>query len=172
MKLRRKAFSMIELMVGVCIFALAILPLVWMSSKQTTGAYHVGKHMMAGQLAASYMDNILSRDYDYLVTEVLKNKKSVEISGDVLNPSNSLKGFMNLKEMAESLENDKANENIQASFKKFKYSISLEHNSNEAAIRVGVDVSYLVVESNSSSAEKTRQHLKIWAIKYGEKDGK
>ena len=39
-------------------------------------------------------------------------------------------GEFSTKQMAESLENDKANENIQASFKKFKYSISLKRKSD------------------------------------------
>ena len=170
MKLSRRAFSMIELMVGICIFALAILPLVWMSSKQTTGAYHVGKHMMAGQLAASYMDNILSRDYEYIVENILKNKRELTIVGDVLKPSDTIKNFMNLQEIAESLQNDKANENIQSSFKNFQYKIKLAENTSEKAIRVSVEVSYLVSETNKRKASDKRGTLVIHAIKYGEKN--
>ena len=170
MRYRRQAFSMIELMVGICIFALAILPLVWMSSKQTTGAYHVGKHMMAGQIAASYMDNILNRDYDSIVKDILKNKSSVEIKGDVLDPSTDIKDFMNLEDMAKSLQNDKANENIKASFKNFKYVIQLNENTKEKAIRVSVEVSYLVVETNRRKSGDKTASLIIHAIKYGEKN--
>ena len=166
MKLRRQAFSMIELMVGVCIFALAILPLVWMSSKQTSGAYHVGKHMMAGQLASSYMDNILSRKY-----EEIKKLDGIKIEGYVLENNNKIDDFMNLKEMAESLQNDKANENIRASFKNFKYKIEISENTKEKAIRVSVTVSYLVSESNKKvDDERKRASLIIHAIKYGEKN--
>ncbi|MBR4571570.1 MAG: hypothetical protein IKO19_13005 [Candidatus Riflebacteria bacterium] len=166
MKLSRKAFSMIELMVGICIFALAILPLVWMSSKQTTGAYHVGKHMMAGQLAASYMDNILSRDYDEI--QKLVGKK---IEGYVLDKENNVKNLMDLKEIAESLQNEKANNNIQASFKNFKYKIELKENKDEKAIRAMVKVSYLVKEESKRIDDpKKRASLIIYSIKYGNKN--
>ena len=168
MKLSRRAFSMIELMVGICIFALAILPLVWLSSKQTTGAYHVGKHMMAGQLAASYMDNILNRDYKD-IQEIL-NKIKGETSGYVLENNNDIDNFMNLQEIAESLQNDKANENIQSSFKNFQYKIKLAENTSEKAIRVSVEVSYLVSETNKRKASDKRGTLVIHAIKYGEKN--
>lgn len=165
MRLGRQAFSMIELMVGVCIFALAILPLVWMSSKQTTGAYHVGKHMMAGQLAASYMDNILSRDYDEI-----KKMVGQTIEGYVLDKNNKIKNFMDLKEMADSLQNDKANENIQASFKNFMYKIDFAEYANEKAIRVSVEVSYLVNETNKRKSSDKTGSLIIHGIKYGEKN--
>lgn len=167
MRLGRHAFSMIELMVGVCIFALAILPLVWMSSKQTTGAYHVGKHMMAGQLAASYMDNILSRDYDEIQKMV-----GQKIGGYVLDKDNNVKNFMDLKEIAESLQNDKANDNIKASFKNFKYKIVLNENRSEKAIRVMVEISYLVNEQSKRIDDtKKRASLIIYAVKYGNKNG-
>ncbi len=166
MRLSRKAFSMIELMVGICIFALAILPLVWMSSKQTTGAYHVGKHMMAGQLAASYMDNILNRDYEEM--QKLVGKK---IEGYVLDKDRNVTNLMDLKEIAESLQNEKANNNIQASFKNFKYRIELKENSDEKAISVMVEVSYLVNEQSKRVDDtKKRASLIIHAVKYGEND--
>ena len=167
MSLNRQAFSLVEIMVGVCIFALAILPLVWMSSKQTTGAYHVGKHMMAGQLAASYMDNILNRDYKEI--KEIQEKINGNASGYVLDPSDDIKGFINLKEMAEHLENEKANENIKSSFKNFKYDISLEkyETKEEKAIKVTVEVSYLVNETNKKTND-SRQSLVIHAYKFGE----
>lgn len=169
MKLKRQAFSMIELMVGICIFALAILPLVWLSSKQTTGAYHVGKHMMAGQLAASYMDNILSRDYGE-IKNIIKDING-ETEGYVLDKNNKIDNFMDLTEIAESLQNDKANENIQASFKNFKYKIELNENTKEKAIKVSVEVSYLVNEKSvRTDNAKERASLIIHAIKYGEKN--
>ena len=173
MRISKHAFSMIELMVGVCIFALAILPLIWLSSKQTSGAFHVGKHMMAGQLAASYMDNIIHRDYK----EILEIKDSIrgEIKGKVLEPPDTIKHFMDLKSLAESLDNEKANENIQSSFKFFRFKITITENADEMAIRVKVDVSYLVNESKKNDSitddkKATRQFLSIQAIKYGEKN--
>ena len=103
MGLKTRAFSMVEVMVAIVVFALAILPLVWLSSKQTKEAFHVGKHMMAGQLAATFMDNILHRDYD----DVSNIAKKSPYEGDVLeNSSNSkIKDFFNLSEMVEGLEN-------------------------------------------------------------------
>ena len=167
MRSGRRAFSMMEILVGICIFALAILPLIWLSSKQTKGTYHVGKHMMAGQLAASYMDNILSRDYEYIIDKILHNSREKEISGKVLNPSSEIKNFMNIQEMAEGLENAKANENIKSSFRNFEYKIKLTENRDEKAIRIRVEVSYLVVEGDRNS-RTNRKYVELYAVKFGE----
>ncbi len=179
MSLKTKAFSMVEVMVGIVIFALAILPLVWLSSRQTKEAFHVGKHMMAGQLAATYMDNLLNRDYD----DVAKIAKKGSYKGDVLeSPSTTnskIKGFYNLSEMIEGLENEKANENIKISFRNFKYEIKMEEKDNDSryinkktkfemsgkAIFIEVSVSYLVQDGARNT---NRQSLTIRAVKYGE----
>ncbi|MBQ3644910.1 MAG: prepilin-type N-terminal cleavage/methylation domain-containing protein [Candidatus Riflebacteria bacterium] len=175
MGLKTRAFSMVEVMVAIVVFALAILPLVWLSSKQTKEAFHVGKHMMAGQLAATFMDNILHRDYD----DVSNIAKKSPYEGDVLeNSSNSkIKDFFNLSEMVEGLENEKANENIKISFRNFRYKITLKENLKDSynsdtkeygkAISITVEVSYLVSD-NKNDRDRTRQYLRINAIKYGE----
>ena len=178
MGLKTKAFSMVEVMVGIVVFALAILPLVWLSSKQTKEAFHVGKHMMAGQLAATFMDNILHRDYDDVAK--IANKKAY-YEGDVLESStdSEITDFFNLFEMIEGLENEKANENIRASFRNFKYKITLSENKKDSynsktkeygrAIFISVEVSYLVSDGAKNMNERSnRQYLTIHAVKYGE----
>ena len=56
---------MIELLLGIGIFALAILPLIWLGDNQNKNAYSVGKHMMAGQLATSFLDRAFQDWQDF-----------------------------------------------------------------------------------------------------------
>lgn len=167
---KKKAFSMIEVMCAICIFALAVLPMIWLGSSQTKGAYSASKHMMAGQLAASFMDNILKRPYDDLKAVNLKDLKVNDPA-----PSDFDKMF-NLPELIESLNgftNDEgirsAEENMKASFKNFKYSIEITKSETnvERVAFITVVVSYLVVEGQ----EKTRQSVTLSALKFGEKNG-
>ena len=173
---KRNAFSMIEVLVGICIFALAILPLVWLSSNQTKGAYSAGKHMMAGQLAASFMDNLLKRPYEELIS--LKDKFSEENRFYDVTSNPPVDSLFNLTNMIESIKSSgdnemrSAEENIKASFKHFKYSIYFnvddsDSKSSEKIIKIKVEVSYRVVEGD----EKVRQSVTIYALKHGDRNG-
>ncbi len=169
--LKRNAFSMIEVLVGICIFSLAILPLIWLSSNQTKGAHSAGKHMMAGQLAASFMDNLLKRPYEELL----------ELKGTFNNKRNYLSvideppvdSLFNLPKMIESINNSgdeelkSAEDNIKTSFRYFKYMIYLDCDTANKIILITVDVQYRVVEGDSNST----QSVSLSALKFGERDG-
>ena len=168
--LKKNAFSMIEVMCAICIFALAVLPMIWLGSNQTKGAYSASKHMMAGQLAASFMDNILKRHYDELKGF---DKKDLNVNDP---PPTELEKLFNLPELIESLNgftNDdgirSAEDNMKASFKNFKYSIKIEKSESavERVAFITVVVSYRVVEGQ----ENTRQSVTLAALKFGEKNG-
>lgn len=164
----RKAFSMVEIMVAIAIFGLAVLPLIWLGTNQTKNAYSASKHLMAGQLAASYMDNLLKRSYDELIT--LKDVPKTKVLDSP--PSNYEKMF-DLQELINGLEENteyrsgSAKNNMNTSFKNFKYSITIKKDdsaSKKVAI-IDVEVYYNVIEGN----DKTEQSVKLSALKFGEK---
>lgn len=164
----RKAFSMIEVMCAICIFALAVLPLIWLSSSQTKTAYSASKHLMAGQLAASYMDNLLKRPYDELKkTNITNNKVLDSLPNDYENMFDLQKLIEDLKEEDSESSNHTAEENMKASFKHFKYSITIKKDTNKNVAWITVEVSYRVVEGK----EEPRQSVILSALKYGEKNG-
>lgn len=162
--IKKKAFTMIELLVGLCIFALAILPLVWLGSRQTSNAYSVGKHMMAGQLAASYMDNLLKRAYEDLPEISLEDEKVLDFPPDKIDKAFDLKEMINKLEESSDEGIRSAVENMNSSFRYFKCSISIKKTDNKIAI-INVIVSYRVDEGK----EGTEQSVSLTALKHGEK---
>ncbi len=174
---RRKAFTMIEVLMGICIFSLAILPIVWLNSRQTKSAFSAGKHMMAGQLAASYMDNLLKRSYKELAEKVTTTNTT--ITGDVLQTAdNTYENMFDLQETLGSINGNNSEDevrsvedNMKNAFKNFKYKIELtkKENNKEKVIRIDVEVLYLVEEGDRS--RKSEQSVKLTALKYGNLDG-
>ena len=175
---RRKAFTMIEVLMGICIFSLAILPIVWLNSRQTKSAFSAGKHMMAGQLAASYMDNLLKRPYKELAEKVTVTNTTL-ITGDVLQAADGT--YENMFDLQETLGSINSNnpddevrsveDNMKNAFKNFKYKIELtkKESSTEKVIRIDVEVLYLVEEGDRN--RKSEQSVKLTALKYGNLDG-
>ena len=166
---KKKAFSMIEVLVGICLFALAILPMVWLNTTQTKTAFSAGKHMMAGQLAASYMDNLLKRSYDDLKEIVTKSP----IESNVLD-SNTDDDMFNLEEMISNINDDSdselksAEENMKTAFRYFKYKIVLTENKKNKTITIETEVFYRVEEGDTR--EQNIQSVKLSALKFGNLD--
>lgn len=159
---------MIELLLGIGIFALAILPLIWLGDNQNKNAYSVGKHMMAGQLATSFLDRAIKLPYDEC-KEFLSShtgKKKVLDDEDLI-------------EMMQAMDSETAENDMKTSFRKFKYQytfkesrgtrrIARESGNNTdvkiKSLKVSVEVFYLVVEGN----DKTEQSVKLSALVFGE----
>ncbi len=162
----KKAFSMIEVLVGICLFSLAILPMVWLNTNQTKNAFSAGKHMMAGQLAASYMDNLLKRSYEDLesFTGIPKTL--------VLNSVND-ESMFDLQGLISNINNDSdeelksAEENMKTAFKNFQYQIDVEK-LDPKIIRIDVEVFYRVAEGDTRA--ENEQSVKLSAFKYGNLD--
>ena len=165
--INKQAFTMIEIMAAICIFALAVLPMIWLGTSQTQGTYSAGKHMMAGQLAASYMDNILKRPYE----EIEKDDFPTEIKHKVLaSNADSSKTFV-LSELINGLENNEetrsAKENIEASFRNFRYEINIDKSSKaKKIIKIDIKVFYRIVEKSTKE-----EYVELHAIKFGDTNG-
>ncbi len=153
-----------ELLVGICLFSLAILPLIWLSTSQTKGAYSVGKHMMAGQLAASYLDNMLKLPFDECLKKIksLKGKKEKVVKDGALGSD-----LIDLNKMIENLESDTAEQNMKASFKYFYFKYDCDESLvSKKILRIDIEVFYRVEEGEP----KSERSAKLSAIKYGDRN--
>lgn len=155
---KRKALLMIELLVGVVIFGLAMLPLMWMGTTQTRGAYSVGKHMMAGQIAASFLDSLLGLPYDQCLAKV-----------DELAEKGKMRVLDNdeLKETLQAVSNQSIEKDMEKSFKNFKYLFTYDNDAGNLILLLNIEVFYRVDEGS----EKSEQSLKLSVLKHGAKNG-
>ncbi|MFZ5952495.1 MAG: type IV pilus modification PilV family protein [Candidatus Rifleibacteriota bacterium] len=158
MKNLKNGLSMIELLIGVVIFGLAMVPLMWMGTTQTRGAYSVGKHMMAGQIAASFLDSLLGLPYDECLEKVQKLTKSGKMK--VLDNEE-------LKETLQAVSNQGVEKDMQTSFRHFKYKFDFAHDEDKLILRLDIEVFYRVDEG----VEKSEQSLKLSVLKHGARNG-
>lgn len=75
---------MLELLLGIMIFSLAMLPMLSLSTSSTRGAFSVSKHMMAAQIAQSLLDRFLGLTYDECLKAVADAGKGKNPVGDDL----------------------------------------------------------------------------------------
>jgi len=154
----RKGMSMIELLVGVTIFGLAMLPLMWMGTTQTRGAYSVGKHMMAGQIAASFLDSLLGLPYKECLEKIkkLSGRGKMKVLDDE-----------DLKKTLNSLQEDGIKKDMETSFRHFRYQFGYSQDVPARILRLDLEVFYRVDESD----EKSEQSVKLSVLKFGERNG-
>lgn len=150
--------SMIELLVGVTIFGLAMLPLMWMGTTQTRGAYSVGKHMMAGQIAASFLDSLLGLPYKECLEKIkkLSGRGKMKVLDDE-----------DLKKTLNSLQEDGIKKDMETSFRHFRYQFGYSQDVPARILRLDLEVFYRVDESD----EKSEQSVKLSVLKFGERNG-
>ncbi|MBI3037816.1 prepilin-type N-terminal cleavage/methylation domain-containing protein [bacterium] len=141
---QRLAFSMIELLIGIVIFSLAMLPLLSLAMSSSRGAYSVGKHMMAGQIA---------QESQIKVSETSKLGKINLLEDD------------DLKSALTTIGNEAISWDLNRQFKNFTYEVIMREPSGEdkgKMFLVAVKVGWRVDEGKESS----RQFMTISSIKY------
>ncbi len=149
---------MIELLVGVVIFGLALVPLMWMGTTQTRGAYSVGKHMMAGQVAASFLDSLLGLPFDECLEEVQRLSQLGKMK--VLDDDD-------LKKTLAAVSDASVERDMENSFKNFKYKFEFSHDADKMILRIDIEVFYRVDEG----VEKSEQSLRLSVLKHGVRNG-
>ena len=65
----RNGFSVLEILIGVLILGLAIIPIFGISTTSTRSAFLVGRHMMATQIAQSLLEWFMARTFKDAVKE-------------------------------------------------------------------------------------------------------
>lgn len=61
--------TLLELLLGVIIFSLAMLPLLSLTQSSTEGAYSISKHLIAGQICSNILDRILTMPFEKGLSE-------------------------------------------------------------------------------------------------------
>lgn len=154
--------SMIEILVGLVIFSLAMIPLLSFGFTTTRGTHSVGKHMMAGQLAASLMDRLLSKSYD----DALANATALAAKGWTDAMSDSLLVSI-LDHPSLAGKKSEIDQDLRKSFRFFQTRVTLKQASGadaEQMFLLTVEVSWRV----DDGIEKSRQSIDLKALKYRE----
>ena len=152
--MRRHGWSLLELLVGIVIFTFAMLPLLSLGMSTSRGAYSVGKHMMAGQIASSLMDRLLGLSYEDCLKEI-KSKVAGNVMDDPL-----LADILKQPAMSgASVKND-----LDRSFKNFKYELSSSKEEESRVFEITVKVSWRVDEGK----EDSRQFMILRSLKFRE----
>jgi prepilin-type N-terminal cleavage/methylation domain-containing protein len=154
----RKGLSMIELLIGIVIFGLAMVPLMHMGTTQTRGAYSIGKHMMAGQVAAGFLDSLLGLPYKECVEKVkeLSDKGKVPVLDEE-----------NLQKNLQAVNDPAVEKDMKTSFRHFKFKFDHSVDESNLILRIDIEVFYRVDEGN----EDTEQSLRLSALKHGVRNG-
>ncbi|HAE40557.1 MAG TPA: hypothetical protein DCG57_18275 [Candidatus Riflebacteria bacterium] len=157
-KTTRLGMSMIELLVGITIFGLAMVPLLWLGSSTTRGAYSVGKHMMASQIAASFLDSLLGLPYKEC------REKIAELKGrgrtDVLQNQD-------LQATLQVVNDEGIQRDMETSFRYFQSEFGFDEDEDDRILRLNVEIFYRVVEGDGSVLASVR----LSVLKFGDRNG-
>jgi hypothetical protein len=135
-----------------------MVPLMWLGTSQTRGAYSIGKHMMAGQIAASFLDSLLGLPFDDCVEKVkeLKSQDKIKVLEDE-----------NLKKTLQAVADDSVKNDMESSFRNFNYKFDYSLDEDNRILRLDIEVFYRVNEGNPDSEQST----KLSVLKHGAKNG-
>lgn len=163
MEKKRAGLTMLELFIGFVIFSTAMLPILMLGTSQARGAHSVGKHMMAGQLAASIMDQLLAmkfrESYDRAVE--LRDRGRLPIMEEPM-----LLEVLQAFEASDADAQREIEKDLRTSFRFFSYSVNIEEGrGNEAGqmFKINIQVFWRVDEGNPHE-----QSLMLSAIKFYE----
>ncbi len=155
---RCDGFSMLELLLGVVIFSFAMLPMLSLSMSSSRGAFSVGKHMMATQIAQSLLDRYLAMKFD----EAHNLLKGGPVRQEVVKDP-ALLEILELPAIATAKTG--IHDDFLRAFRNFKYEVLMTDGSGAdagQAFLVRVKVEWLVEEGTT----KTQQFMSVAGIKY------
>jgi len=153
--MRRRGWSMLELLVGIVIFSFAMLPLLSLGISTSRGAYSVGKHMMAGQIASSMMDRLLGLSYEDCQKEI-KSKASGNVMDDPM--------LVDILKQPALSGSSGVKTDLDRSFTNFKYELSSSKEEDTRVFEITVKVSWRVDEGK----EDSRQFMILRSLKFKE----
>ncbi|EKD83960.1 MAG: hypothetical protein ACD_39C00336G0002 [uncultured bacterium] len=154
----RRGLSMIELLVGITIFGLAMVPLLWLGTSTTRGAYSIGKHMMASQIAASFLDSLLGLPYK----ECREKIESLKGQGRT--------GVLENEDLQSTLQvvNDAGiQSDMETSFRFFQYEFGFDEDKDDRILRLNVEIFYRVDEGD----DRVLASVRLSVLKFGDRNG-
>lgn len=180
-KARRRArgLSLLEVLLGVVIFGIAMLPVLSLSQSSAKETYSMAKHIIASQVANSIMDRLIAIPFSE-ITKYEKSTVPLQESGSSPGGDNLL-DHQTFQEMIEGFPADTSSvkkteilmpmkDGISKAFKTFTYSVKLTKSTysqeQDQMILVEVTVSWNLEDSGKGS----KKELTRWCVKYN--DGK
>jgi len=149
---------MIELLIGVTIFGMAMLPLMWLGTSQTRGAYSIGKHMMASQIAASFIDSLLGLPYKKCKEKIQELK--------ALGRSNVLDNE-DLQATLQAVNDEGIQKDMETSFRYFQYEFTYDEDEDEQILRLNIEIFYRINEGDAKPIASVR----LSVLKFGVRNG-
>lgn len=162
--------SLLELLLGVIIFSLAMLPLFSMTQSTTQGAYSIRKHLVASQICVAILDRLLSMPFDEAQKFAQDNNEkefSLEKDGEDFLRNAKVKEVVNGLPAAAAGEIP-FQDGLEKALQTMKYSIKMtvptDAKEKEIMFLLSVSVSWNHVESS----EKSRQTIMREALRFKE----
>lgn len=122
-------FSVLEILIGVLILGLAIIPIFGISSSTTRSAFLVGRHMMATQVAQSLLEWFMSRTYKDALNEALHLRgQTISVTEDLV--------FRHILHSAAPERRDQAMNEFRRTFRQMQYTIEHEERTEPRHGRV------------------------------------
>jgi len=155
--------TMIELLVGLVVFSFAILPILNFTSTTTRSTYITGKHLMAGKLASSILDRLLSLPFQesFVEGKKLATGQAIKAMDD-----ESLTKLLESQPLAEGLK--VLQDDLEKSFRFFEYKVSLETDPPDSNPEKMFLISVMVTWRIEEGDERSRQGMILECVKYNE----
>lgn len=159
---RRSGLSMLELLLGVVIFSFAMLPILSFGITSTSGAYNVGKHLMAGQVASGLMDQILAQPFE----KSLELAKSLKSKGKTGLMSEEMLNNV-LGQIQDQTVKDEMKKDLSRSFQHFSFEVAIQEGNGADKEQLFLITIRIYWRIRDGSPEE--QSLMLSAIKYRER---
>ncbi len=156
---RKPGFSVLEILIGVLILGLAIIPIFGISTSSTRSAFLVGRHMMATQIAQSLLEWFMAQTYK----DALKEAQTLH--GQVVPVTDDLV-FRHILQASTPENRDQAMGEFRRTFRQMQYQIEHEERDEPLHGRIlllKVTLFYRLAEDQSP----TRQ-FRISTLKFPE----
>jgi len=112
-------FSVLEILIGVLILGLAIIPIFGISSSSTRSAFLVGRHMMATQIAQSLLEWFIAQSYQDA------RQEAQTLAGQVIPVTEDLV-FRHILQAATPESRDQALGEFRRTFRQMQYTVEHE----------------------------------------------
>lgn len=162
MRLTKKAFSMIEILFAICIFTLMVLPMLFLASSQNRNAYSVTKHLIANQIASTFLDEIMAKTYNEVIKDYqLENITETEEKGSLLD-------HHSVQEIINNIKSDESKKELEKDLASFVYSMQFNLDKTLKILYIRIKVTYSVFD-NKTDANSQKANITLECLKHGYK---
>jgi prepilin-type N-terminal cleavage/methylation domain-containing protein len=150
-------FSLIEILIGVLILAIAVIPIFSISTTTTRSAHLVGRHLAAAQIAQSILEYFVGKPYREALQEARDlQDRTIPVPEDLI--------FQNILQGANPSENQRIMAQFRHTFNLMEYSVEVSEEDEPKhgpVARFRVILSYRLVEEQSATQQTIACALKF-----------